>query len=66
VSRVLPVRGTGSGHIAHRFDIPDPPPLGLVSQLVPLQSIRADESCHDACAIVSKGARIKPSRVQRC
>ena len=60
VSQVLPSeKAPATGTLRTGFDIPDPPPLGLVSQLVPLQSIRADEGADALRAIVSKGARIE-------
>ena len=61
VSQVMPSeKAPATGTLRTGFDIPDPPPLGLVSQLVPLQSIRADEGADALRAIVSKGARIEP------
>ena len=60
VSQVMPSeKAPATGTLRTGFDIPDPPPLGLVSQLVPLQSIRADEGADALRAIVSKGARIE-------
>ncbi len=61
VSQVMPTdKAPATGTLRTGFDIPDPPPLGLVTQLVPLQSIRADEGADALRAIVSKGARIEP------
>jgi len=61
VSQVMPMdKAPATGTLRTGFDFPDPPPLGLVSQLVPLQSIRADEGADALRAIASKGARIEP------
>ncbi|MEP6832745.1 MAG: secretin N-terminal domain-containing protein [Gemmatimonas sp.] len=56
---VLAEKAPATGVLRSGFDFPDPPPLGLVSQLVPLTSIRADEGADALRAIVSKGARIE-------
>ena len=56
---VLADKAPATGVLRSGFDFPDPPPLGLVSQLVPLTSIRADEGADALRAIVSKGARIE-------
>ena len=61
VSQVMPTeKAPATGTLRTGFDLPDPPPLGLVTQLVPLQSIRADEGADALRAIMSKGARIEP------
>ncbi len=61
VAQVLPSdKAPATGTLRTGFDFPDPPPLGLVTQLVPLQSIRADEGADALRAIVAKGARIEP------
>lgn len=60
VSQVMAAdKAPATGTLRSGFDFPDPPPLGLVSQLVPLSSIRADEGADALRAIVSKGARIE-------
>lgn len=60
VSQIMPTeRAPATGVLRSGFDFPDPPPLGLVSQLVPLTSIRADEGADALRAIVSKGARVE-------
>ena len=56
---VLADKAPATGVLRSGFDFPDPPPLGLVSQLVPLTSIRADEGADALRAIVSKGARVE-------
>ncbi len=61
VWQVMPTeKAPATGALRTGFDLPDPPPLGLVSQLVPLQSIRADEGADALRAIMAKGARIEP------
>lgn len=60
VSQVmLADKAPATGVLRSGFDFPDPPPLGLVSQLVPLVSIRADEGADALRAIVAKGARVE-------
>lgn len=60
VAQVLPTeKAPATGTIRSGFDFPDPPPLGLVTQLVPLTGIRADEGLDALRAIVSKGARVE-------
>lgn len=61
VAQVMPNdKAPATGTLRTGFAFPDPPPLGLVTQLVPLQSIRADEGADALRAILSKGARIEP------
>lgn len=52
-----------SGRIRYGTELGDPPPLGLITQLVPLQSMRADEAAAALKQISSAHARIEP--VQR-
>ena len=60
VGQVMPAdKAPATGTLRTGFDFPDPPPLGLVTQLVPLQAIRADEGADALRAIVSKSARIE-------
>ncbi|HYW31389.1 MAG TPA: secretin N-terminal domain-containing protein [Gemmatimonas sp.] len=60
VAQVMPTdKAPATGVLRSGFDFPDPPPLGLVTQLVPLQGIRADEGADALRAIVSKGARVE-------
>ncbi|MBC8087984.1 MAG: hypothetical protein H7Z40_12020 [Phycisphaerae bacterium] len=60
ISQVMAAdKAPATGVLRSGFDFPDPPPLGLVSQLVPLNSIRADEGADALRAIVSKGARVE-------
>ncbi len=58
--QVMPsAKAPSTGVLRTGFDFPDPPPLGLVTQLVPLKSIRADEGADALRAVLSKGARIE-------
>lgn len=60
VAQVLPTeKSPSSGMLRTGFAFPDPAPLGLVTQLVPLQSIRADEGAEALKAVAAKGARIE-------
>jgi general secretion pathway protein D len=60
VSQVMPVdKAPATGVLRTGFEFPDPPPLGLVSQLIPLTSIRADEGADALRAIASKTARVE-------
>ena len=60
VSQILPTeKAPATGVLRSGFDFPDPPPLGLVTQLVPLTSIRADEGADALRAIVAKSARVE-------
>ncbi len=60
VAQVLPTeKSPSSGTLRTGFAFPDPAPLGLVTQLVPLQSIRADEGAEALKAVAAKGARIE-------
>ncbi|MGQ0766878.1 MAG: secretin N-terminal domain-containing protein [Gemmatimonadota bacterium] len=53
-------RAPKTGMVRFGVDMPDPPPLGLVTQLVPLQSIRADEGAAVLEGIRSASAVIEP------
>ncbi len=60
VAQVMPADSAPTtGMIRFGPDIGDPPPLGLVTQLVPLQSIRADEAASALQQIASPRARIE-------
>jgi general secretion pathway protein D len=60
VAQVMPAdKAPASGTLRTGFDFPDPPPLGLVTQLVPLQSIRADEGAEALRAVLSAHARVE-------
>ncbi len=60
VAQVMPTaKAPATGPLRTGFAFPDPPPLGLVTQLVPLQSIRADEGADALRAVLSKGARVE-------
>lgn len=61
VAQVLPAEAAPpTGLIRFGFDPGEPPPLGLVTQLVPLQSVRADEAASALAQIASARARIEP------
>ena len=61
VGQVMPTdKAPATGTLRTGFAFPDPPPLGLVTQLVPLKSIRADEGADALRAILTKGARVEP------
>ena len=60
IARVLPAdRAPASGPVGVGMTLADPPPLGLVTQLVPLQAIRADEGAATLRQIASPTARIE-------
>lgn len=48
-----------TGQVRSGFDFPDPPPLGLVTQLVSLQGIRADEGATVLRQVAGPGASIE-------
>jgi len=48
-----------TGQVRTGLDFPDPPPFGLVTQLVPLQGIRADEGAAALKQVASAGASIE-------
>ncbi|MBI4521873.1 MAG: hypothetical protein HY701_13630, partial [Gemmatimonadetes bacterium] len=61
VAQVLPVDSAPpTGLIRFGFEAGDPPPLGLVTQLVPLQSIRADEAATALRQVAGPRTRIEP------
>ncbi|MDQ8163514.1 MAG: secretin N-terminal domain-containing protein [Gemmatimonadota bacterium] len=60
IAQVLPTaKAPATGMLRTGFAFPDPPPLGLVTQLVPLQSIRADEGADALRALLGRGARVE-------
>ncbi len=60
VAQVFPVdKAPKTGQVRFGMTLPDPPPLGLVTQLVPLQSIRADEGATALKQIAGAGASIE-------
>ena len=61
IAQVMPADSAPSvGQIRFGPDIGEPPPLGLITQLVPLQSMRADEAADALNRVVSARARIEP------
>ena len=61
IAQVLPVASApATGLIRFGTEPENPPPLGLVTQMVPLQSIRADEAASALAQVASARARIEP------
>ncbi|MSR36468.1 MAG: hypothetical protein EXR95_07480 [Gemmatimonadetes bacterium] len=61
IAQVMPAANAPStGLVRFGLESGDPPPLGLVTQLVPLQSVRADEAASALAQIASPRARIEP------
>jgi general secretion pathway protein D len=61
VAQVVPAdKAPATGQVRVGADISDPPPLGLITQLVPLQSIRADEGAAALKQVAGPLARIEP------
>ncbi|MEO6445672.1 MAG: secretin N-terminal domain-containing protein [Gemmatimonadaceae bacterium] len=60
VAQVYPVdKAPRTGQVRVGMTLPDPPPLGLVTQLVPLQSIRAEEGAAALRQVAGAGASIE-------
>ena len=61
VAQIYPLGASlPTGQVRFGTEFPDPPPLGLVTQLVPLQSMQADEGAAALRPILSASARIEP------
>ena len=61
VAQVYPAsQAPKTGQVGFGMDLPDPVPLGLVTQLVPLQSIRADEGAAALKPMLGAGASVEP------
>jgi general secretion pathway protein D len=61
VSQIYPAGASlPTGQMRFGTDLPDPPPLGIVTQLVPLQSMQADEGAAALRPLASASARIEP------
>ena len=61
VAQVVPSdKAPATGQVRVGNELPDPPPLGLITQLVPLQSIRADEGAAALRQIAGPLARVEP------
>ena len=61
VAQVVPAdKAPATGQVRVGSEISDPPPLGLITQLVPLQSIRADEGAAALKQVAGPLARIEP------
>src|SRR5690606_17912404 len=60
VAQVYPAdKAPKTGQVRTGADFPDPPPLGLDTQLVPLQGIRADEGAAALRQVAAPGASIE-------
>jgi general secretion pathway protein D len=60
IAQVLPTaKAPATGMLRTGFAFPEPAPLGLVTQLVPLLSIRADEGADALRALLGRGARVE-------
>ncbi len=60
VAEVMPAANApATGPISFGKDLPSPPPLGLITQIVPLQYIRADEGLAVLQQLASPTARIE-------
>jgi general secretion pathway protein D len=61
VAQIFPAGASlPTGQVRFGTDLPDPPPLGIVTQLVPLQSMQADEGAAALRQLASPSARIEP------
>jgi general secretion pathway protein D len=59
-AQVLPAtQKPAGGAMGFGFDFPNPPPVGVVSQLIPLQHIRAEEGAQAVGSIAGPNARIE-------
>lgn len=60
IAQIVPMsRAPAVGPLGTGFDLSSPPPLGLVTQLVPLSSIRADEAAEALRQVAGPTARIE-------
>jgi general secretion pathway protein D len=61
VVQVVPAsQATTGGDVGVGYDFPDPPPVGIVTRLVPLQHLRPDEAMAAVKAIAGPTARVEP------
>ncbi|MEX2282464.1 MAG: secretin N-terminal domain-containing protein [Gemmatimonadota bacterium] len=61
IAQVMPAeKAPTTGAVRFGTELGSPPPLGLVTQLVPLQSIRADEAAAALRQVAGPRARIEP------
>lgn len=61
VAQVVPASSApAAGTLRVGTDFPDPPPLGMVTQLIPLRTIQADEGAAALRQVASPTARIEP------
>lgn len=60
VAQIVPAeKAPPPGEVGVGFTLASPPPLGLISQLVPLTAIRAEEAVDALRRVAAKGARIE-------
>ncbi len=60
VVQVVPAeKAPGGGEVGVGFDFPDPPPVGIVTRLVPLQFLRAEEALDALKSIAGPAARFE-------
>lgn len=60
VAQIVPAdKAPPPGEVGVGFTMPSPPPLGLISQLVPLTAIRAEEAVDALKRVAAKEARIE-------
>lgn len=61
VAQIYPIdKAPRTGQVRFGMETSDPPPLGLVTQLVPLQAIRADEGAAALRQIAGPSASVEP------
>jgi general secretion pathway protein D len=61
VAQVVPAaQATAGGEMSMGTDLPDPPPLGLVTRIVPLKYLRPDEAIAALKPVASAVARFEP------
>lgn len=60
LARIVPAdKAPATGPIHYGKELPDPPPLGLITQIVPLEAIRADEAVDLLKRAASATARLE-------
>ena len=61
VAQVVPAsQAPATGDVSMGTELPDPPPLGLVTRLVPLRFLRPDEAIAALKPVASQTARLEP------
>lgn len=62
IAQVVPAdkdKAPASGEVGVGYDLPDPPPLGLVTRIVPLKFLRPDEAIAALRPVASQTARLE-------